>query len=154
MMKLIGRDNEYKVYKDALLELLIDFRGSLFVTFAFNREITFDAAVRKIECFQAMIDCKVLGSRWLKLKLDRTQYIMFAENVATNLHFHASFQVPYGKLKFMEVADAIWGKLMPAGDLDIQEIYNAQGLAKYITKQIHPGSSYRLWPSPNASYRP
>lgn len=141
-------------FNKALIDFLVDFEGNFFVTFVYNRPIGYDIAITKVERFQAIVDRKILGSQWLKRRLLRTQFLALAENTSSNLHFHVLFKIPNEIPRFLERADAIWDKLMPSGDLDIQEIYNAEDLAEYMSKQMHPGRSYRLWPSPNASKCP
>lgn len=131
----IARDD----YRAALIRWIADLKPDLYVTFVFNTAMTLRTAQDRLEAFQARVDRKLLGPKWQDKSDNRTRYIAFAEKVDSNIHIHAVFQVPTGESReFAAAAPAFWKALAPAGNLDIQDVTHAEGVADYITKEIRP----------------
>ncbi len=131
----VARDD----YRAALIRWIADLKPDLYVTFVFNAAISLRTAQDRLEAFHARMDRKLLGPKWQDKADDRTRYIAFAEKVGSNIHFHAVFNLPTGKAReFAAAAPAIWKALAPAGNLDIQDVTYAEGVADYITKEIRP----------------
>lgn len=151
-MPKFSYSNNANPYNQGLVQMIDNFEGHYFVTFVFNRELSIEAAVKNIEHFQAMLDRKIIGPRWLKHEKKRSQYIAIAENVSTNLHFHAVFRVLISEETFRLRATEIWREIMPSGNVDIQPIYDQKGVSEYVTKQMNSNLSCHLFPSKNASH--
>lgn len=131
----VARDD----YRAALIGWIADLKPDLYVTFVFNTAISLRTAQDRLEAFHARIDRKLLGPKWQDKADSRTRYIAFAEKVDTNIHLHAVFTLPTGQTRdFAEAAPAFWKALAPAGNLDIQDVTHAEGVADYITKEIGP----------------
>ena len=121
------------------------FDPDLFVTFVFNREIGMDEAQTTLERFHGELDRKLVGRAFLRKSEKRSTYIATVEKPEANIHIHALFKMTaMQKLRFYLVADEIWGKLAKAGNLDVQPVSYAEGVADYITKELRPETSDRL----------
>ncbi len=132
-------------FRSECIRWIADFQPTLFVTFAFNREITCDGARRTLEHFHKRLDEKFLGKAALRRPDERSVYIATIEKPDTNLHVHALFKLsPTHQLRFALVAEDIWAKLVPAGNLDVKPVSYVDGVAAYITKELRPETSERL----------
>ena len=124
---------------------------SHFVTLNFNRDTTPGGARTKFKDLLARMDWSWLGKRWAaRPSDDRTFAIAFMENIATNLHLHAGFRGPPCPRPrtiptLPGLIDMHWRKLVPGGSTHISPIYDVEGFAGYITKQlVRPGSIERM----------
>mgnify|MGYP001162531330 CR=1 FL=1 len=132
-------------FRSQCIRWIADFQPTIFVTFVFNREITSDGARSALEHFHKRLDEKFLGKSALRKPNERSVYIATIEKPDTNLHIHALFKLsPVNQQRFATIAAEIWAKLAPAGNLDIQPVSYAEGVAAYITKDLHPETSERL----------
>ena len=132
-------------FRSECIRWIADFQPTLFVTFAFNREISSEGARRTLEHFHKRLDEKFLGKAALRRPDERSVYIATIEKPDTNLHVHALFKLsPIHQLSFALVAEGIWAKLVPAGNLDIKPVSCVKGVAAYITKELRPETSERL----------
>jgi hypothetical protein len=132
-------------YRAALIQWIADFKPSLYVTFVFNSPISPRTAKDRLDAFHAKIDRALLGPKWLTKSEDRARFIGFVEKAKDNIHIHAVFVLPTKQDRdFVKVAPAIWKKLAPAGNLDIQLVTYAEGVADYITKEIRPETSEQM----------
>ncbi|OZA16672.1 MAG: hypothetical protein B7X90_17515 [Novosphingobium sp. 17-62-19] len=121
------------------------FNPNLFVTFVFNRCISMDEAQAKLEKFHGHLDRKLIGRAFLRRPEKRTDYIATIEKPDANIHIHALFKLTgIQKLRFCLFADGIWENMVKGGNLDIQVIHSAEGVADYITKELRPQTSDRL----------
>lgn len=137
-------------YRAECIRWMTDFAPDLFVTFAFNRLISMDEAQRTFEEFHGRLDRQLLGRSYLARPAERTAYIATVEKPDTNIHIHALFKMTVEqKAGFSEVAPAIWTKLIPAGNLDIKPVHDAEGAARYVTKELKPDTSDRLLVPPH-----
>lgn len=139
-----------QAYRHAFADLMDSLRPDFFVTFAFNRTTGLGSAQRRIERFQAMVDGKLLGTRWHKKIDQRTKYIAVVEHPRSNLHVHSVFLVPRRLAEFPSFAKEVWQKLAPAGDIDVQP-YFSNGAALYSSKYMRAEWSDLILISPNAS---
>lgn len=137
-------------YRAECIRWMADFEPSLFVTFVFNSQISSHGAHRTLEEFHKRLDAKLVGRAALR-KLDkRSVYIATIEKPHANLHIHALFKVSdLQRVRFGLVADDIWSKLAPAGNLDFKPVFFADGAAGYITKELRPDTSERLLMPPH-----
>ncbi len=142
-------------YRAECIRWMTEFEPSLFVTFVFNTQITPDAARRKLETFHKMLDGKLVGRAALRLPDERSVYIAIIEKPDANLHIHALFKLTddLQRLRFCLVAHEIWAKLVEAGNLDIQRVTCAEGVASYVTKELTPETSERLLMPPHLEKR-
>lgn len=132
-------------YRAALIRWIADFKPSLFVTFVFNSPISPRSARDRLDAFHARMDRALIGPKWLEKPEDRIRFIGFVEKVETNIHIHAVFNLPTKQDRaFVKAAPAIWEKLAPAGNLDIQAVTYAEGVADYITKEIRPDTCEQM----------
>lgn len=134
-------------YRSECIRWMADFEPTLFVTFVFNSAISADGARRKLEEFHKRLDGKLVGRAALRKPDERSVYIAAIEKPDTNLHIHALFKTSdLQSVRFGLVADDIWKKLAPAGDLVIKPVIYADGAAAYITKDLRPDSEMLLLP--------
>lgn len=132
-------------YRAALIRWIANLKPSLYVTFVFNSAISPRSAEDRLNAFLARMDRTLLGPKWLEKPNDRARFIGFVEKAETNIHIHAVFDLPTKQDRaFVEAAPAIWRKLASAGNLDIQTVTYAEGVADYITKEIRPESSAKM----------
>lgn len=132
-------------YRAALIRWIADFKPSLYVTFVFNSPISPRSAQDRLEEFHQRIDRALLGPKWHQQVAKRSQYVAFIEKAKDNLHIHAVFHLPAGDDKgFIAAGPAIWKKRAPAGNLDIQAVTYAEGVADYITKEIRPDTCEQM----------
>ncbi|HEX7853468.1 MAG TPA: hypothetical protein VF503_07200 [Sphingobium sp.] len=132
-------------YRAECIRWMADFTPDLFVTFAFNRSISMDEAQAIFEKFHGYLDRKLIGRAFLRRPDKRTDYIATIEKPDTNIHIHALFKMSkIQKLRFCLIADRIWETLVKGGNLNIQTVHCAEGVANYITKELRPETSDRL----------
>lgn len=144
-----NRTYEDWCYRCGVEKLITDTGPNLFVTLAFNRNTTMDGAKQKLRLFQALMDGATVGNGWHKSP-HRCRYTAVIENPNKNLHLHIAMCVaPEHRESFRRLAPAVWTKLCRGGTVDVQRIWNASGMADYITKQITPDGADRLICSDN-----
>lgn len=134
-----------ELYRSEAIRWMAEFKPALFVTFVFNSQTSIDGARRRLEEFHKRLDGKLVGRRALHKPDERSVYIATVEKPDTNLHIHALFKLSdLQAVRFGLVANKIWAKLAPAGNLDIKPVCYAEGAAAYITKDLRPNTSERL----------
>ncbi|MGE4431819.1 MAG: hypothetical protein AB7E05_13870 [Sphingobium sp.] len=132
-------------YRAALVRWIADFKPSLYVTFVFNSPISPRSAKDRLDAFHARMDRTLLGPKWQAKPEDRARFIGFVEKAETNIHVHAVFDLPTKQDRiFVEKAPSIWKELAPAGNIDIQTVTYAEGVADYITKEIRPDTCEQM----------
>jgi hypothetical protein len=132
-------------YRQGIQALIMQARPTLFVTLAFNRQTSLDAAQAKLEKFKERMDHAVAGRNWTKQPDRWTSYVAVAEHVETNLHIHAAFVVPLEKVgKFNAAAVVQWPKLVESGSIVVELVNNPSGLGRYMAKEITPATGDRL----------
>lgn len=132
-------------YRAECIRWMTDFNPDLFVTFVFNRSISMDEAQANLERFHGELDRCLVGRAFKRRPGKRSAYIATIEKPTANIHIHALFKMTkLQKLRFYLVARGIWAKLAEAGNLDIQPVHYAEGVADYITKELKPETSDRL----------
>jgi hypothetical protein len=137
-------------FRSECVRWMADFGPTLFVTFVFNSEISGHGAQSKLEKFHKMLDAKLVGRAALRKPEKRSVYIATIEKPDANLHIHALFKTSdLQRVRFGLVADDIWKKLAPAGNLVIKPVTYAAGAADYITKELRAETSERLLMPPH-----
>ena len=141
-------------HRAAVEKVIADIEPTLFVTLVFNSDVSFTRARAKLLQFFARMDRKTVGCRWLERPKERATYVAIAENVDSNLHFHIAARIaPQHRAKFVQLAAAIWAKLVPSGSVDIQRVWGLSGMSDYMTKQITAERADRLILSGGAENR-
>lgn len=126
-------------YRAALEKMIADAQPNLFVTLVFNRSATLGGARANLREFLARLSRATVGPKWRKRPGECAQCIAIIENAETNLHLHLSVCVSALHLAaFKSLVSTIWAELEPAGSVDVQDVWDARGLANYMTKQITP----------------
>jgi|GEM_PF-2571715 len=94
---------------------------------------------RLIGKYLAMMDRALLGRNWSQFSPDdRTDGIFFIEHTDTNIHAHGLLRFPELKYCGLDVLTVQkWNKLTEAGSTDFQEIYDAQNVTEYCTKEMN-----------------
>lgn len=132
-------------YRVDCISWMTEFEPDLFVTFAFNRPINMDRAQKLFEDFHLRLDAKLVGRAMFRRPEQRTDYIATIEKPDKNLHIHALFRMTAEqKEQFGTIAPAIWKELCKAGNVDIKQVHYAEGVARYVTKELKPETSDRL----------
>ena len=132
-----------KRYRAGVVEMVVDFAPTHFVTFAFNNEVSADEAEADCTKFKQWLCRAISGKRGRDGA--RLPHIGIIEHETSNLHVHAVFRVSKRwRKRFERHAPRLWNKLRQAGSLDIQSAYDVENLADYITKELRPHESHRL----------
>lgn len=117
-----------------------------------------DGAAERFRRWQQMVFRNVFGDRWEKYRDEWPLMFAALERPETNLHWHVlcrfySDQAVPGRrakhvAKFMERAEPLWMKLVPSGDVDIQETHD-DSITKYLFKEICGGVQYENFVVPD-----
>ena len=123
--------------------MMVDFAPTHFVTFVFNAAVTARMAEADLIKFRLWLHRALTGKRGGPG--DDLPYIATLEHENSNLHIHALFRVgPIQSASFAQHAPAIWAKLRKYGNLDVQTVFDAAGVAAYMTKELRPTESHKL----------
>jgi hypothetical protein len=110
-----------------------------FVTANFNCATNNRSARTALSRWHALVDREALGPKWnMKPADQRTLFFAFAEHPNSNRHFHMMIRSAKA-MAFVEIAQAAWGKVIPAGSMDIQFVDQQQDRLNtiyYSTKDI------------------
>lgn len=137
------------LYRSALMKMIVDSEPDFFVTLVFNRDVTLEDAKADAHHLFARIDRVTVGRSWHKRPEMRASYMGLAENLDSNLHLHLAVRVhPDRHAMFEATARTLWLERVRSGSIDVQSIYDADGLADYMTKQITPAECDRIIFSP------
>lgn len=128
-----------KELKEAIRQLAFSTDPKLFVTAVFNDFISISRARTVLKRFHRNVDYKFYGSSFSSAdRSKRTFFFAFPENLNSNFHYHLLLTPPTGKTeRFIEVAEPIWKKLCPSGNLKIDFIRTEEDRRKisfYSTK--------------------
>lgn len=130
-------------FREGVVQWVTDLHPTHFLTFAFNRPVTREAAERDFAKFLQWLHRAITGKR----NCDGAEfnYRATVEHEKKNLHIHAVFRVSdEWRNRFEHYAAKKWKKLRAAGDLDVRSVYDEMGIARYITKETSPDDSLRL----------
>lgn len=137
-------------YRAECIKWMIGYEPTLFVTFVINTEISSAEAQRKLEAFHMRVDRKLVGRALLRKPEKRSTYIAVIEKPDANLHIHALFKLTdRQRVVFGLIAADIWNELAAGGNIDIQRVTSAEGVAAYVTKALRPETSERLLMPPH-----
>ena len=133
--------NSREAYKQFIAERV---ELDTFVTLVTNKTYDTPKMQKALKDFLARLDRELLGSQWAKKPMNvRTDGIIFIEHVASNTHAHGILRLPAQHADDMRDVNAliaeVWGKLAPAGNVDIQVIDDRVGCGDYCTKEMKYG---------------
>lgn len=123
-------------HRAALKDMIVEAAPTLFITLAFNRKTSPAVAARFLTAFDARMASATLGKFWVKRISERPKYIAVIENAKTNLHLHLAVTcTPQQSAIIAKMTEPAWEKLVPAGTVDVQAVYDEAGLGSYMSKQ-------------------
>ena len=125
--------------KEAVRQLVVSTDPKLFITAAFNDYASPERARNILRKFHRNVDYKFYGKSFYAAdKSKRTFFFAFPEHLTSNFHYHLLLTPPLNKTeRFIEVANPVWKKLCPLGNLKIDFIETEVDLRKisfYSTK--------------------
>lgn len=136
-------------YREGLAATMVTFAPTLFVTFVFNRAITITKAEAELKKFRRWVHRSATGKR--RGPGTDMPYMAAVEHENANLHIHALFDIPTALIpRFQQHGPRHWDRIIPGGNLDIQVVHDAGGVARYITKELKTGTSHQLLVSPTS----
>ncbi len=123
-------------HRAALKDMIVEAAPTLFITLAFNRKTSAAVAAKFLKDFDARMASATLGKFWVKRVSERPKYIAVIENAKTNLHLHLAVTcTPQQSAIIAAITEPAWVKLVPAGTVDVQAVYDEAGLGSYMSKQ-------------------
>lgn len=130
-------------YRAGVTKMMAEFQPTYFVTFVFNAAVTAKMAEADLKKFRLWLHRKITGQQGGPGTA--LPYIATLEHEQSNLHIHALFRVePDLRPAFVQSAEVVWSKLRKSGNIDIQVIHDAEGVGKYMTKELRPAESHKL----------
>lgn len=142
--------HQNKKLRAAVRNMLMGQEFDYFLTFAFNKQnaengIGVDGARQKLKAWHARLERRLLGARWAHKQLsERTFFVGFVENLASNLHYHVLLRTPPACLvnDFQALSSGIWSDVVPSGDLLAKPLHtpaDRKGVITYVTKALWQG---------------
>ena len=124
--------------RDAAYEAAILINPRVFVTLAFNFEVTFAQADRYLLAWAHRVERAAHGKRWSRFPAGkRIRLYAFPEHMTSNFHYHV---VLVGSPAICEAAleagPDIWRELTKTGHADAQWIRNQMAASRYVTKAV------------------
>jgi hypothetical protein len=128
-----------KELKEAIRQLVHSTHPKVFATAVINDFSSPERARNLIKRFHKNVDYTFYGKNFYRVsKSKRTFFFAFPEKLNSNFHYHLLLTPPIGKTEhFIEIANPIWKKLCPAGNIKIDLINTEEDLRKvsfYTTK--------------------
>lgn len=116
---------------------------ALTLTFNWLGRVTTTSAERKIREFGAFIDRARLGKRFYRKPVeDRTKFILVPEKFTGGYpHYHGVIQCPPEDGARIAASDhaglfeAAWRAVVPSGTVRLEQVHDAEGWGRYITKE-------------------
>ena len=104
----------------------------------YRNENNVPAAMQSLKNFDYRVN-KLCFGRKSCLVADKRQYgFATIEHPKSNIHWHCILSIRNFKVyEYSELAKIAWNQVCPSGSLDVQEIYNFKGWAKYISKDAY-----------------
>jgi hypothetical protein len=138
-----------QAYRDGIQKIIANFAPHLFITLALNRQTTVSAVEAQLRKFHARLDDACLGGQWKQLPERRSTYVGIVEHEHSNIHVHLAVRIdPDVVLRPDEIARQ-WSLVEPGGTIDIQPATYAEGLGRYMAKDITAETSHRIMVSEN-----
>lgn len=139
-----GRLNQSE-YREACAKWMTEFDPLMMATFVFNRSMSIDEAQIAFERFHGQLDRRLVGRAFQRRPEKRSTYIATIEKPTRNIHIHALFKMTkLQELRFHLVAEHLWKKITISGHIDARRVFDAEGVADYISKELRPDTSDRV----------
>lgn len=139
-----GKFNQSE-YREACVKFMTEFDPVMMATFVFNRTTSIDEALIAFERFHGQLDRRLVGRAFQRRPEKRSTYIATIEKPTRNIHIHALFKMTkLQELRFHLVAKDLWKEITTFGHIDARRVWDAKGVADYITKELRPDTSDRL----------
>jgi hypothetical protein len=125
-----------------------------YVTLNFNHSWSPIGARKKFSLFCQRLDRFLLGRGYRKRVDKRTYVIAFLEHPNSNIHLHCLVRLRHGwrprRRHLKRKMKRIWKKLVPSGTADVRRVRDAEGAARYSTKEFRFDEiilSSEFWPT-------
>ena len=130
--------------KDKLIDFIVDMECQLSITFNCNKEITLNSGRGMLRRFDAMMNRKLLGSRWSKLdrNKERMRWFLFPELTPTSnkLHYHGQICFPSDCeeriRRFLLLSNHIWIKCCKGGNLYVKKLDSKDARRKFANYSL------------------
>ena len=132
-------------YRSDCIKWMADYDPTIMATFVFNRRVSIIDAQILFERFHGQLDRVLVGRAFERKPEKRSLYFANIEKPTVHIHIHALFKMTkLQELRFHLVAHDLWKKITTFGHVDIRHVFDAEGAADYITKELRPETSDRL----------
>ena len=133
--------------QESLREWLSELPWDCFLTLNLNTSSTRSTVRTHFKHFCQYLDRSILGRRYMSNPARRTLIIVFLEHAdTTNPHLHGLVQFRDGKSLGLVDRDrkvlSAWERAVKSGTIDMQEVYEPAGVARYITKECWSEKNY------------
>lgn len=124
--------------REEYIALAVSMQPNFYITLATNDFGSVADITRKLGKFCAMMDRSLIGHRWNKApEQKRLDGLFFIEHASSNIHAHGLLRIPEARDTDMALlVERKWNRLTEAGSTDTQSIYEAVGVAEYVTKEM------------------
>jgi hypothetical protein len=129
-----------RAYFESLTDFIVDEDFQTYTVLCLNREASLREARKILGTFAKKVDEYCLGRRRLDSIRKRYRFIAFPEHIHSNIHWNINGTLPIG-LRRMDVDSAegvlrnLLNEFYKPGTLTHQNIYDAEGVARYSTKE-------------------
>lgn len=133
-------------YRSAVREMIVGSSPALFITLAFNRPTTLNAAQVKLGELHRRWCRAIFGKKWNAKDFAWPSVIAVAEHVTLdNLHLHLAVACDdRAARRIVAITTNHWAALVPSGDVDCQPVSDALGLGDYLAKELSPSTMDHL----------
>lgn len=157
----LKREAELAKLRPHFIRWLNNWPWTHFVTLATNdnrQSLSPDILHRRLREWDARMNRQLCGPKWTKRPDERLFAAYFLEKPRVNPHWHALLMLDHpDSRRRLEQASflrwgggVIWRKLSPGGTIDVQFVNLAEGVTKYVTKEIGHMVQYDYFVAPRA----
>lgn len=148
--------------RDGMVKWITNYEWHQMWTLNFNRRVRITTAQEKLGEFFQRIDRQRLGPKYRKKRDQRIVAMAIPEHVYSNVHYHCLVEVADAVTisDMGEVVQACWRPAVVSGTSDVKGIYDLEGLARYLVKEMRrPDDFGRIiwsedfWPPDAAGHR-
>lgn len=124
--------------REEYIALAVSMQPNFYVTLVTNDFGSVAEITRKLGKFCAMVDRSLIGHRWNTApEQKRLDGLFFIEHASSNIHVHGLLRIPEARDTDMALlVERKWNRLTEAGSTNLQSIYEAVGVAEYVTKEM------------------
>lgn len=129
-----------QAYFEAFTNFIVEEDFQTYTVLCLNREASLQEARKILGTFAKKVDEHCLGRRRLHLNDDRYRFVAFPEHIHSNIHWNIIGTLPM-QLRRIDVESAekllrnFLNDFFKPGTLTHQNIYDAEGVARYSTKE-------------------